>query len=1850
MKTFTYINIIFTVVLLTCISVGAAAQPADEIFRTTAIYTYNANKTNKSKTEFKYDKQGELTLRTDSVWRAATMSWAPDKYATYSWKGNSLLIYTKVWDGNVWRDYSQKTEVYDDELQLLSTETLMLFGQEWVVVENTSYTYDEQANKQKQINELGKITDDEYVLTTYNSDGNPTVVDTYELTNGVKTLSGSVRYDIATDGDTYIGRGYTDSVLVSEYRREVVASDANKMSTISWYTYDSEKEEYTLTDREISRVDDSDHQILNEVYGFGLSAPVWGDPVEYKYDLEYNENDKVVSRITYVKQSDDTFLPTLKQEYGYDQFGMINMSANYEYADTAWVGVGYQEYTNYDNKLRVISTALRVWDAENACWKNKSHSGYYRYEYDLETNTRTTYTWSTNYYWDKLSKQRVPTYDEKGREIKALTRSYNQTESLWYESGLEEKVYDSADRLVAEREYSRTQSDTAWIGSTHTSYEYDEVGRKTNMTTYGWRLRSGDWHPTAIYTYVYDNGEPHSDLTFKSNILTSNTYYDYTYPEIGKEWRYTYLWEDTSYEMTEKVLTIHEENTRGQETLSQTMTYDVDDTWTAGNATEYEYDNLGRQTLRTTKYLDKKAKVFYEYEIVKYSYDYSGNQTAHTLCETSISGTTKTVVKHDENDNLILSETYTWLTADNSWHLTTGNSWEIETDSAGRTLSYISKSYDSTKSAYIFGKKEVHTYDEHGGSTLDEYFTYEKTTGEWVQTAGRIAENEYANDDKIASALTQTFNPETNAYEAPVRIDYEYAENGNMIAETHHAESAISGQWEAIRKYDYAFATTEKGDAYIENGTVVADSIVTADGTSVLRTSNETFNSTCTFVQTESTKFYPNNEVKAKLVSVNIGTYDKVTIGSEEFAADYFINSTNLAPKASVGTSANEMGNWLVFDNSKYQMNMDVAQNGYIYMILRIMSNYVPYVVEFPLGDENRLTSSKTSVVGFEYVGVYPDLTDGILGNTDGILSCSLSNLNANGRYIGKAVLPNLEQLALGAEYSTATDSWDLTAYTTAISESAEHSQKGKLNKLGLGVLKFPVRAGYTYCMFVPQSSTAGYVGYAFSTDNVDVTITNTSDASLDLYVAEEGKAFLAYASKETSDSKTETYYDEAGRAIMTISDTYDNGWTESSRSGYRLSYTRDANGYITGAIKQVYDQSTQTYKNTARCAYVNDRNGCHTLITTYNIDESGTESFVSTEGSKYSYTYDDYGRVVEAIYSVYSDGSFDEQTRDVYGYATNEPTEEPTFVAKYNKANNAWELSSGSGYLCENIYDTTGNLIYSERKNWDKIQGALVKALRTTQSFDDNGRTLSSKVEKYYEALERYEPTEEIKYYHTDSGSYSVKTYSATYSVSSATSAQKSETIRNEHNDIVENVAYSLMSDGVTWRCNYGYRYDYTYDEIGKKVRLDSYDYNYAAAQWMLTNTTMYDNGINRTLFLGVISNYTIYNTEEYDLFGNLTAQIRHSYESGEWKPTKGSKTEYVLDDNYVETARHEYTYSTATGTWVKTATYEKSNLVYEGILDDVYLTAYTYDSLGNTIMIENSEWVDDEWSLTGRQKMELTYDGNDTIVSQKEYTWFTGTQDWLYTGYYKISYTSGGAMIKTPIEEVKLSSDNSQKEELTYDENGVQTTSVTYDYDLSSDAWTAVRRQEFTCDTIGNPINITEYAYDSRKETWSKVGEYQAEHSYDDKDGIIYTILRTLESHTAIVGTEKEITEYDENGNKTCSVVYTWDNTANDNEGDWVEAYKTIWQYDGQNDLSRIEYYYHNGTKYVLSAYAETVIANILEEDDENPTQLCATSANEPSQDNMIYDLGGKCVGKDIRLLRQGLYVRGGKLIIVK
>lgn len=219
----------------------------------------------------------------------------------------------------------------------------------------------------------------------------------------------------------------------------------------------------------------------------------WWELGHYRYNFSYLPNGKIHQIQQYVSSNGSTWGQAYRNTYEYDDFGrMASYTVDCKWSDGHWQWYNINEFT-YDSLDRVIVNHHTSWSGAGYA---DSHTDYL-YEYDEEGHVicKSTYYCDLNRYYNR--------WQYNYEDGKMVSKCYQRYLTFWQNYDLHSYSYDGENISIVLHQKCDYGSEE-WYNYEKTTYEYDDFGTTTVITTQTW---NGDWVNKCRTTkYHNENG------------------------------------------------------------------------------------------------------------------------------------------------------------------------------------------------------------------------------------------------------------------------------------------------------------------------------------------------------------------------------------------------------------------------------------------------------------------------------------------------------------------------------------------------------------------------------------------------------------------------------------------------------------------------------------------------------------------------------------------------------------------------------------------------------------------------------------------------------------------------------------------------------------------------------------------------------------------------------------------------------------------------------------------------------------------------------------------------------------------------------------------------------------------------------------------------------------------------------------------------------------------------------------------------------------------------------------------------------------------------------------------------
>jgi hypothetical protein len=216
---------------------------------------------------------------------------------------------------------------------------------------------------------------------------------------------------------------------------------------------------------------------------------------------------------------------------------------------------------------------------------------------------------------------------------------------------------------------------------------------------------------------------------------------------------------------------------------------------------------------------------------------------------------------------------------------------------------------------------------------------------------------------------------------------------------------------------------------------------------------------------------------------------------------------------------------------------------------------------------------------------------------------------------------------------------------------------------------------------------------------------------------------------------------------------------------------------------------------------------------------------------------------------------------------------------------------------------------------------------------------------------------------------------------------------------------------------------------------------------------------------------------------------------------------------------------------------------------------------------------------------KEEYTYNANGNITKDVYYEWDEFTSHWQANEKFELDYDASGnntLYLEYIWDQESSNWLNGSKSEFTYDASGKMTKDLYYDWDEITSEWVKNYKGEYTYDLNGNDTLFIEYVWNEPASDW--VGENKDAYAYDsDGKKTQYISYHWDETTGEWVGSYRVIYNYNDDGKNIQNNTYFWDEAT----GEWVFNDEREFTYDANWNNTMIEYYVWDETYTAFRIY---------------------------------------------------------------
>lgn len=345
----------------------------------------------------------------------------------------------------------------------------------------------------------------------------------------------------------------------------------------------------------------------------------------------------------------------------------------------------------------------------------------------------------------------------------------------------------------------------------------------------------------------------------------------------------------------------------------------------------------------------------------------------------------------------------------------------------------------------------------------------------------------------------------------------------------------------------------------------------------------------------------------------------------------------------------------------------------------------------------------------------------------------------------------------------------------------------------------------------------------------------------------------------------------------------------------------------------------------------------------------------------------------------------------------------------------------------------------------------------------------------------------------------------------------------------------YDWDKDKNQWRGS-DVKYEFVFDEFGNKIGVSYYSFDWDLMSWVGDYKTSWTQDIN----------------------GNETIETNWSWDSvlNDWIFKTKMVSKYELQGN--QTSKQIFIWDVDAQSWVN-----KSKIEFEYDANGYVIleSAFNWDS-------EKSIWVNDY----KQEFLNQTGENGKNVISIKD-IWEVETNSWVHLYKNEMDKDLLNNTTKSLISVWLSDSETwqeSSKSEYVYSQNNIMLEN-NYTKVIDSDQWVGGFQYTYEYDEQGNRVAQVFYNWDLTSNLWVSINK--EEKKYDLSNRLIMSLsYRIWDTNTGTgIGSSGYEFKYDDQGNKVQYITYFgWDYPNNT----WLEVKKEDWIYDIYNNLT--EYLY--------------------------------------------------------------------------
>jgi YD repeat-containing protein len=324
------------------------------------------------KDEWLYNENGKLTYSANFNWDAILNQWTGEERNQYVYddQGHRIEYIYSLWktaDNNFRNYYRYQSNYVNGKLISSVTSYWKNSTQEWITTNISEDEYNEQGQN---ISSIGYqiVNGDTVPLMKleweYQGSANPVSFTNYSFQSEDSTWSVYMREEYGYDsyGDTIVTKRYQNYSEINGLlmqQKTMAEYDEHGNKVMDFYCdYD-----YTFLGNTVVSIDSSGRRtdftynasgkVITEHF---IGWDPYNSPMVYKDEYEYNENDKVISHISYMENNPGEWKSLFKEITEYDDHSNILLFTLYEWDETAsdWILTDNSQQKQYYYPQEII--------------------------------------------------------------------------------------------------------------------------------------------------------------------------------------------------------------------------------------------------------------------------------------------------------------------------------------------------------------------------------------------------------------------------------------------------------------------------------------------------------------------------------------------------------------------------------------------------------------------------------------------------------------------------------------------------------------------------------------------------------------------------------------------------------------------------------------------------------------------------------------------------------------------------------------------------------------------------------------------------------------------------------------------------------------------------------------------------------------------------------------------------------------------------------------------------------------------------------------------------------------------------------------------------------------------------------------------------------------------------------------------------------------------------------------------------------------------------------------------------------------------------------------------------------